>query len=79
MSGNEHPMTKSRPVTTIRVCLRCDKAFQSIGIGNRVCIPCQRLNDTTAQPARCEFLGRSQSEDSIARQVKLSNGNTGVE
>lgn len=77
-SHNEKPMTRTR-VTTKRKCLRCGETFPSFGNHNWVCIPCNKLNQSANQPARCEFLGRSQSEDSIARQVKLTNGNTGVE
>jgi len=76
---NDNPPKKVKPNTTIRVCLRCDKPFRSVGRGKRVCFPCQRLNDPTSQPARCEHLGQSQSEDSISRQVKQQNHNTGVE
>lgn len=78
MGGNEKPMT--REIRTVeRRCLRCGKSFASEWIGNRVCFACNRLNATTSQPARCEFLGQSQSEDSITRQVKLTNHETGVE
>lgn len=79
MAGhNEKPMTR-QIATAIRRCLRCGKSFASEGNGNRVCIPCNKLNQSANQPARCEFLGKSQSEDSIARQVRLTNGSTGVE
>ena len=27
-----------------RVCLKCDKSFQSIGPGNRICAKCRRAN-----------------------------------
>lgn len=78
MAGhNEIPMT--RLPTTKRMCLRCGKSFASEGISNRVCIPCNRLNESANIPARCERLGQSQSEDSVSRQVKLTNHSNGVE
>lgn len=80
MGNNEKPMTRAI-ATTKRQCLglNCRRWFASTGKGNRLCPKCDKRNSTVSQPARCEFLGRSQSEDSIARQVKLTNGSTGVE
>jgi hypothetical protein len=33
--------------TDKRKCLKCDKPFQSTGSGNRVCGPCNSLNNQT--------------------------------
>lgn len=38
------PKIKNPPKTKKRKCLKCGKVFNSIGIHNRICTPCQREN-----------------------------------
>lgn len=77
LSAGQKPA--SGPDATKRRCLKCRQWFASEWNGNRICHGCNKRNESADSPARCEFLGVCQSEDSIARQVKMTNHETGVE
>lgn len=45
-----------KPAKTPRICLKCDKEFQSTGPGNRICPGCSH---TQSSSPRCESQGSS--------------------
>jgi len=43
LKGKYH--IRDKTLFTKRKCLKCDKIFESEGIGNRICAPCQLTNN----------------------------------
>jgi phage FluMu protein Com len=56
-------MNIEQPETVKRSCLKCNKLFESISSGNRLCYECKRVNERVKNVTKASNFRRGLADD----------------